>query len=71
MNAFGIIPFWFQLTNFWPLVFVAFGLCFILKSTRKSDWEKWNGEQFGQSENTPPVQQTDLENNDSLTKKDI
>ena len=71
MNEFGIIPFWFQLTKLWPLVFVAIGVSFILKSKRKSDWEKWNGEQFGQSENTPPVQQTDPENNDSLTKKDI
>ncbi len=41
MNEFGMIPFWFQLTKLWPLVFVAIGASFIIKSKNKSAWESW------------------------------
>jgi len=45
MNEFNIIPYWFSLSKLWPLVFVAIGLSFILKSKRKNDWENWKSEQ--------------------------
>lgn len=41
MDEFGMIPFWFQLTKLWPLVFVAIGASFILKSKNKNAWESW------------------------------
>jgi phage shock protein PspC (stress-responsive transcriptional regulator) len=41
LNEFDIIPFWFSLHKLWPLVFVAIGLSFILKSKRKNDFEAW------------------------------
>lgn len=41
MNEFNIIPFWFSLSKLWPLVFVAIGVSFILKSKQKSAWEEW------------------------------
>jgi len=41
LNEFNIIPFWFNIGKLWPLVFVAIGLSFILKSKRKNDWENW------------------------------
>jgi len=45
MNEFDIIPYWFRLGKLWPLVFVAIGLSFILKSKRKNSWEEWKREQ--------------------------
>lgn len=45
MNEFHIIPYWFSLSKLWPLVFVAIGLSFILKSKRKNDWETWKSNQ--------------------------
>ena len=45
MNEFNIIPYWFKLHKLWPLVFVAIGLSFILKSKRKNDWEDWKNKQ--------------------------
>lgn len=45
MNEFNIIPYWFSLGKLWPLVFVAIGLSFILKSKRKNDWENWKAQQ--------------------------
>lgn len=45
MNEFNIIPYWFSLSKLWPLVFVAIGLSFILKSKRKNDWENWKSKQ--------------------------
>lgn len=41
MNEFNIIPYWFKISKLWPLVFVAIGLSFILKSKRKNEWEEW------------------------------
>ena len=45
MNEFDIIPYWFRLGKLWPLVFVAIGLSFILKSKRKTGWENWKNQQ--------------------------
>ena len=45
MNEFDIIPYWFRLGKLWPLVFVAIGLSFILKSKRKTGWEDWKNQQ--------------------------
>ncbi|MOA38368.1 hypothetical protein D3C78_1600450 [compost metagenome] len=56
MNEFGMIPFWFQLTKLWPLLFVAIGVSFILKSKNKNAWESWkeqNGQQPVNPENNP------------------
>jgi phage shock protein C len=51
LNEFDIIPFWFSLSKLWPLIFVAIGLSFILKSKRKNDWEAWKQQQdFKQEE---------------------
>jgi len=52
MNEFNIIPYWFSLSKLWPLVFVAIGLSFILKSKRKNDWENWKNEQEETAGNT-------------------
>jgi phage shock protein C len=41
LNEFDIIPYWFNIGKLWPLVFVAIGLSFILKSKQKNDWENW------------------------------
>jgi len=41
LNEFNIIPFWFNIGKLWPLIFVAIGLSFILKSKQKNDWENW------------------------------
>lgn len=41
MREFDIIPFWFNIGKLWPLVFVAIGVSFILKSKQKNDWETW------------------------------
>lgn len=56
MNEFGMIPFWFQLTKLWPLLFVAIGASFILKSKNKNAWESWkeqNAKQPVNSEQNP------------------
>jgi phage shock protein C len=56
MNEFGMIPFWFQLTKLWPLLFVAIGASFILKSKNKNAWESWkeqNAQQPVNSEHNP------------------
>lgn len=45
MNEFNFIPFWFSISKLWPLVFVAIGVSFILKSKRKSKWEEWKAQQ--------------------------
>jgi phage shock protein C len=45
MNEFHIIPYWFSLGKLWPLVFVAIGLSFILKSKRNHAWEDWKNKQ--------------------------
>ena len=52
MNEFNIIPYWFSLSKLWPLVFVAIGLSFILKSKRKTDWENWKSKQEETAEHT-------------------
>ena len=55
MNEFDIIPYWFRLGKLWPLVFVAIGLSFILKSKRKNNWEEWKREQEQAFNQDPPV----------------
>jgi len=45
MNEFNFIPYWFEIGRLWPLVFVAIGLSFILKSKRKNDWENLKTQQ--------------------------
>lgn len=41
MNEFNIIPYWFKLHKLWPLVFVAIGLSFIMKSKRRDTFQDW------------------------------
>ena len=67
LNEFNIIPFWFNIGKLWPLVFVAIGLSFILKSKSKSDWENWKREQEyttppgGVAPSAPPASVTPVE----------
>jgi phage shock protein PspC (stress-responsive transcriptional regulator) len=81
MNEFNIIPFWFSISKLWPLVFVAIGVSFILKSKRKDAWEEWK-RQNTQNAPTEPVNPipTDVPGDsstgeskidDRFTKKDI
>ena len=44
MNEFNIIPYWFKLHKLWPLVFVAIGLSFIMKSKRRDTFQDWKEE---------------------------
>lgn len=46
MDEFNLIPFDFRLTKLWPLVFVAIGASFIIKSKNKSAWERWKDQDF-------------------------
>jgi phage shock protein C len=52
LNQFDFIPFWFSLDKLWPLVFVAIGLSFILKSKNKNDWQDWKDQEEWKSEQT-------------------
>lgn len=81
MNEFNIIPFWFSISKLWPLVFVAIGVSFILKSKRKDAWEEWK-RQNTQDSPTEPVNPTptdvpetpttsESKIDDRFTKKDI
>ena len=54
MNEFDIIPYWFRLGKLWPLVFVAIGLSFILKSKRKDSWKEWNNQPAAEPESDLP-----------------
>ena len=44
MDEFNLIPFGFRLTKLWPLVFVAIGASFIIKSKNKNAWEAWKNQ---------------------------
>lgn len=56
MNEFHFIPFWFSLSKLWPLVFVAIGFSFIMKSKQKNAWEDWKREQEQRAyRQDPPV----------------
>lgn len=55
MDEFNLIPFGFQLTKLWPLVFVAIGASFIIKSKNKSAWENWKNQQNFQDPLSQPV----------------
>lgn len=48
MNEFHIIPYWFRLGKLWPLVFVAIGVSFIMKSKRSNSFEDWKDETIKQ-----------------------
>jgi phage shock protein C len=48
MNEFHIIPYWFRLGKLWPLVFVAIGLSFIMKSKRSNSFEDWKDDTIKQ-----------------------
>jgi len=50
LREFDIIPFWFNIGKLWPMVFVAIGVSFILKSKQKNDWENWK-----RTQEEPPV----------------
>lgn len=45
LNEFNFVPFWFSISKLWPLVFVAIGVSFIMKSKRKNAWEEWKTRQ--------------------------
>jgi phage shock protein C len=81
MNEFNIIPFWFNVSKMWPLVFVAVGVSFILKAKNKNAWEDWKKQHETDATFTtkpadePRVTETPLEEapkvDDRFTKKDI
>jgi phage shock protein C len=50
LNQFDFIPFWFSLDKLWPLIFVAIGISFILKSKNKNDWQDWKNQETAKSE---------------------
>ena len=61
MNEFNIIPYWFRLGKLWPLVFVAIGLSFIMKSKRKNAFEDWKNE----------TMQKEMEEKEQADKKEL
>ena len=65
MNEFNIIPYWFRLGKLWPLVFVAIGLSFILKSKRKDKWEDWKNQQQQEEAKTSEPKPAATEETDS------
>jgi phage shock protein C len=67
MNEFDIIPYWFRLSKLWPLVFVAIGLSFILKSKRKNNWEEWKTRQ---NEGTTYTEQKTADFSQDLPKEE-
>ncbi|WP_449436627.1 hypothetical protein [Pedobacter steynii] len=75
MNEFNIIPFWFSIGKLWPLVFVAIGVSFILKSKRKDAWEEWKKQNPTSTDApaNPSTGEGSVEDNtdDRFTKKDI
>ncbi|MBE9602424.1 PspC domain-containing protein [Pedobacter sp. MC2016-24] len=44
MDEFNLIPFGFKLAKLWPVVFIAIGISFIIKSKNKKKWEAWKNE---------------------------
>jgi len=81
MNEFNIIPFWFNASKMWPLVFVAVGVSFLLKAKNKNAWEEWKKQQETGAAFTekpaeePIIPATPVEEapkvDDRFTKKDI
>jgi phage shock protein C len=81
MNEFDIIPFWFNVSKMWPLVFVAVGVSFLLKAKNKNAWEEWKKQQETAAPSTetpeeePIVSETPVQDvpkvDDRFTKKDI
>ncbi|MBB5440818.1 phage shock protein PspC (stress-responsive transcriptional regulator)/multisubunit Na+/H+ antiporter MnhG subunit [Pedobacter sp. AK017] len=52
MDEFDLIPFHFQLTKLWPLVFVAIGASFIIRAKNKNAWENWKEQNMQPQENS-------------------
>jgi len=78
LNEFEFIPFWFSISKLWPLVFVAIGVSFIMKSKRKNAWEDWKSQQEQQMNantgSTPPSEQDvagEQPSGDKFTKKEL
>ena len=81
MNEFNIIPFWFNVSKMWPLVFVAVGVSFLLKAKNKNAWEEWKKHQEAETMTPnkpaegPIITETPLEQapkvDDRFTKKEI
>ena len=81
MNEFDIIPFWFDISKMWPLVFVAVGASFLLKAKNKNAWEDWKKQQEASAPpaekpvEEPVVTETPVQEapkvDDRFTKKDI
>ncbi len=61
MNEFDIIPYWFKLHKLWPLVFVAIGLSFIMKSKRNDSFQDWKNETMNQEQ-----EKTETDHNKTL-----
>jgi phage shock protein C len=62
MNEFNIIPYWFKLHKLWPLVFVAIGLSFIMKSKRRDTFQDWKEEAL----NKEAQEKNDINNPNTL-----
>ncbi len=45
MRELDLIPDWFRLRNFWPLIFIVLGISIIAKARRKNDWKAWENQQ--------------------------
>jgi phage shock protein C len=74
MNEFHVIPYWFRLGKLWPLVFVAIGLSFILKSKRKNPFEAWNSqhnEGTADKEEQPSSAETEKDKADEAPKDQL
>lgn len=72
MNEFNLIPYWFRIGKLWPLVFVAIGVSFILKSKRKNTWEEWKNRQAEQSSPAEPIKpEPDPQRDTTSTASDV
>jgi phage shock protein C len=76
MDEFNLIPFGFRLAKLWPLVFVAIGASFIIKSKNKSAWEQWKNQNMETPLNTetpvaPDAADSSTGSGIDFTKKDV
>jgi len=53
MDEFNLIPFGFKLAKLWPVVFIAIGVSFIIKSKNKKKWDAWKDENAARSDAAP------------------
>jgi phage shock protein C len=61
LDEFNLIPFGIKLAKLWPVVFIAIGISFIIKSKNKNKWEAWKNQQAAEPGQTggapvPPVE---------------